>query len=143
MPMYNEADGGDDQDRQAASIPMKIWLELIKLAGRQIDPETAQVEWRYAQTLDPYNVYGDLPEELQQVGREFFARCPGSDIWVNFRDLPKPTQDELWRKYRHSLAFPAGLAAMREKLIERGSKAANHSDDTGGMKDAQIKPRHS
>ena len=30
----------------------------------------------------------DLPEELQQVGQEYFARQPGSDIWVHFGDLP-------------------------------------------------------
>ena len=44
-------------------------------------------------TLDPYGVYPDLPEECQQVGREYFARSTGSDIWVHFHDLPEETRD--------------------------------------------------
>ena len=54
------------------------WLAIRKEAGRKIDPETAEVEWTYAQTLDPYGIYPELPEEWQQVGREYFARSPGS-----------------------------------------------------------------
>jgi hypothetical protein len=43
------------------------WLAIRKEAGLKINPKTAEVEWRYAQTLDPYGVYPDLPEECQQV----------------------------------------------------------------------------
>jgi len=50
----------------------------------KIDPDTAEVEWRYGQTFDLYGVDPDLPEEYQQIGREFFARCPGSSVWVWF-----------------------------------------------------------
>jgi hypothetical protein len=49
------------------------------------------------QTLDPYGVDPDLPEELQQVGREYFARRPGSDIWVSFGDLPAEICEKLWK----------------------------------------------
>jgi hypothetical protein len=82
---------------------------LRKAAGLQIDPETAQVHWTYAQTLDPYGDDPNLPEEYQQVGREYFARSPGSDVWVCFRDLPKAVRDALWDKHKSKLAFPAGL----------------------------------
>ena len=78
----------------------KAWLAIRKEAGLKIDPETAEVEWIYAQTLDPYGVYPELPEECQQVGREYFARSPGSDVWVNFGDLPEATLDVLWKKHR-------------------------------------------
>jgi hypothetical protein len=94
-----------DEERQA-------WLAIRKEAGLKIDPETAEVEWTYAQTLDPYGVYPELPEECQQVGREYFARSPGSDVWVNFHDLPEATRDALWKKHRPKLAFPAGLEAL-------------------------------
>jgi hypothetical protein len=87
----------------------EIWLALRKEAGLKIDPETAEVMWQYALTLDSYGVYRDLPEEYQQVGREYFARSPGSDVWVEFGDLPDATRDALWRKHRSSLGFPAGL----------------------------------
>ena len=69
---------------------MEQWLVVRKEAGLKINPKTAEVD---AQTLDPYGVYPDLPEECQQVGREYFARSPGSDIWVHFHDLPEETRD--------------------------------------------------
>jgi hypothetical protein len=73
----------------------KIWLAIRTEAGLKIDPETAEVEWEYAQTLDPYGLDPDLPEECQCVGREYFARSPGSDVWVHFGDLPEATRDAL------------------------------------------------
>ena len=85
------------------------WLAGRKEAGLKIDPETAEVEWTYAQTLDPYGVYPELPEEYWQVGREYFARSPGSDVSVWFGDLPGATRDALWEKHKSRLAFPAGL----------------------------------
>jgi hypothetical protein len=85
------------------------WLVSREEAGLTINPETAEVCWIYAQTLDPYGVYSDLPEDRQQVGREYFARSPGRDIWVSFRDLPDETHNALWERHKCQLAFPAGL----------------------------------
>jgi hypothetical protein len=70
----------------AIESELKEWLAIRKKAGLKINPETAEVDWCYAQTLDPYGVYPELPEECQQVGREYFARSPGSDIWVHLDD---------------------------------------------------------
>ena len=56
------------------------WLAIRKEEALKIDPSTAEVDWTYALTLDPYGVYPDLPEECQQVGREYFARRPGSEV---------------------------------------------------------------
>jgi len=91
------------------------WLAIRKQEGLKIDPNTAEVHWQYAQTLDPYGIYPDLPEECQQIGREYFARSPGSDIWVHFHDLPQETRDALWERHESNLAFPAGL----ERLLEQ------------------------
>jgi hypothetical protein len=90
------------------------WLAIRKEAGLKIDPETAEVDWEYGLVMDPYGVYSDLPEECQQVGRQYFARSPASDIWVHFRDLPDQTRDALWEKHRSQLAFPAGLRDGRK-----------------------------
>ena len=90
-------------------ISVEQWLVIRKEAGLKIDPETAEVEWVYGQTLDPYGVDPDLPEECRQIGRNYFARSPGSDIWVCFDDLPDATRDALWAKHKSKLAFPAGL----------------------------------
>jgi hypothetical protein len=94
------------------------WLAIRREEGLKIDPETAEVEWSYAQTLDPYGVMDEweLPEEFHQVGREYFARAPGRDIWVEFGDLPKETRDKLWNRHSRKLAFPAGLEGLREVI---------------------------
>jgi len=81
------------------------WLATRKEAGPKIDPETAEVMWVYAQTLDPYGIDPELPPELEQVGREYFARSPGSDVWVLFDDLPRNVRDALWTKHKRELAF--------------------------------------
>jgi hypothetical protein len=82
-----------DEEREA-------FLAERKEAGLKIDPATAEVDWSYEQTLDPYGIDPDLPEELQQVGRQYFARTPGSDIWVSFYDLPDETRQMLWNMLR-------------------------------------------
>jgi hypothetical protein len=97
---------GIDQERES-------WLAIRKEAALEIDPETADVDWCYAHTLDPYGVHPELPEEYQQIGREYFARSPGSDVWVWFGDLPDATREALWKKHRSKLAFPAGLIGNR------------------------------
>ena len=90
-------------------LTVEQWLATRKEAGALLDPETAEVMWCYAQTLDPYGVDPDLPEECHQVGREYFARSRGSDIWVWFGDLPDQVRDRLWKMHNSKLAFPAGL----------------------------------
>ena len=79
-------------------MTVEQWLAIRKEAARQIDPETAEVTWRYGQTFDPYGVIPDMPEEWEQIGRGYFARSPGSDVWVSFLDLPQATAEALWAK---------------------------------------------
>jgi hypothetical protein len=82
-----------------------LFQSIRKKAGKCIDPATPEVEWTYAQTPDPYGVDPDLPEELQQVGREYFARAPGSNVWVWFGDLPEATRSALWERISGSFDF--------------------------------------
>src|ERR1700747_21103 len=67
---------------------VEVTVEYLKAlrneVGRDIDPDTAEVDWVYAQVLDPYGDGRDLPEEFQQVGRDYFARSPGSNLWIWF-----------------------------------------------------------
>jgi hypothetical protein len=95
-------------------ITTEQWLAIRKEAALKIDPRTAEVFWRYAETLDPYGVDPDLPKEYRQVGREYFARSPDSDVWVWFGDLPKKVRDALWEHHKSKLAFPAGLPLTGE-----------------------------
>jgi hypothetical protein len=71
-----------------------------KAAGLRIDPNNTDLEFTFcwAQLVDPYGVFEDVPPECDCVGRSYFARSPDSGGWVSFRDLPDETRDELWRR---------------------------------------------
>jgi hypothetical protein len=103
-----EYHGFESEEEKAAwrskHTELEEWLAIRKAEGLKIDPDTAEVDWEYGQILDPYRVHPDLPEECQQIGRVYFARSPGSDIWVCFYDLPKKTCDALWECLESKLA---------------------------------------
>jgi hypothetical protein len=92
-----EAIVSDEEDELLVSIRLKSFKALLRIVGQQIDPETAEVEWAYIQLIDPYGVF---PQEIVDqhwcVGRGYFARAPGSDIWVEFGDFPDATTEALW-----------------------------------------------
>jgi hypothetical protein len=69
-------------------------MEKRKAAGRLIDPQTCEMAWWYAQTLDPYGDGLELAPEEYQVGREYFVRAPGSDTVVLVEDL----SDEIYKE---------------------------------------------
>ena len=50
--------------------------------------------------MDPHGVDPDLPEEYSCLGRLYFVRSPGSDVWVSFYDLPQPIVDRIWERIR-------------------------------------------
>jgi len=112
--MTNEKKPMTDVSQTAKEVPtVEVTVEYLRMLrkeiGLHIDPETAEVWWEYAQTLDPYGDGLDIPEEYQQVGREYFARSPGSEAWIDFGDLPTAIRNALWEKHKSKLAFPAGL----------------------------------
>jgi hypothetical protein len=78
----------------------KEWLATRKKMGADIDPENVDVRFEYAQVLDPYGLCPSFPEELYQIGREYFARPSKTDAWVSFDDLSKMTVDRLWQRMR-------------------------------------------
>jgi hypothetical protein len=65
----------------------QAWLAVCKEAALKIDPNTAEVLWRYGNVCDPYGLLPSL-EMDDVVGRNYFARAPDSDVWVSFDDLP-------------------------------------------------------
>lgn len=87
-------------------IGINQWLGIRKDAALQIDPATAEVSWSYGMTMDPYGVEPNLLDELKQIGRLYFARAPGSDIWVNFDDLPDAVCSALWARFGSSPQVP-------------------------------------
>jgi hypothetical protein len=84
------------------------WLAIRKEAAVKIDPETAEVLWQYGSVRDPYGLH-DLTDEEDNIGVNYFARSPESEVWVEFGDLPEKIRVALWEKQKSRLAFPAGL----------------------------------
>jgi hypothetical protein len=72
---------------------------IRKEAGVKIDPETADVFWEHGSVRDPYYLFehGDDWGE-DNIGRNYFARAPGSDVWVEFGDLPDAVRHRLWER---------------------------------------------
>lgn len=126
--MNNNAENGDfceDHEERVPTVNLTVeeWRAWRRAAGRQINPQNAEVDWRYALTLDPYGVRQDLPDECRQVGREYFARSPEVDLWISYGDLPEGIRKALWEKHKENLAYPAGLSAF---LVDEEVPAAVH-----------------
>jgi hypothetical protein len=58
------------KDVLTIEVTVEYLRALRKAVGLHIDPETAEVDWIYALTLDPYGDYPDPPEQYHQVGRK-------------------------------------------------------------------------
>jgi hypothetical protein len=69
------------------------WLQIRKDEALKIDPATAEMTWDYADVCDPYGV-NPCPGQAC-IGREWFVRSPGSDVWVWWGDLPEEVQNAL------------------------------------------------
>ncbi len=94
--------------RVTNDLTVEEWIDIRKKEALKINPNTAEVSWTYIQTLDPYGI-DNLPEELQQLERGYFARNPGGHVWVSFYDLTRDTVEKLMKKHRRKLHSPEGL----------------------------------
>jgi hypothetical protein len=96
-------------------MTLEHWLAIRREAALQIDPETAEIMWKHANIVDPYGVYPDCPAEC--IGRVYFARPSGSDVWVCFDDLPHATVKALREKQELRRAFPEPTVYRRAKEL--------------------------
>jgi hypothetical protein len=71
------------------------FLAARREEARLIDPATAETTWWWwGKILDPYGVFELSPEE-DVIGRLYFARRSGGDVWVESRDLPEETREAI------------------------------------------------
>jgi hypothetical protein len=90
----------ENAETRFVTIRAEIWRALLKIAGRQIEPENAEIHWRFGQVVDPYGLYPDVPAECDCMGRCYFARAPGSRVWIEFADLPAAIRRALLMRVR-------------------------------------------
>jgi hypothetical protein len=88
-------ESGSNDLPKTVQVTTKYLNALRKAVGKLIDPETAEVNWRYAEMIDPYGDYECVPPHLQCTGRAHFARAPGTNVWVDSGDLPEATYKRL------------------------------------------------
>jgi hypothetical protein len=110
---------------EAGMKKFEEWLVTRKKMGADIDPENVDVCCDYARVLDPYGLCPSFPEELDQVGREYFARPSKGNVWVSFDDLPETTVDRLWQRMR------AGEFDRRSSAVDWVGPLATLADSHG------------
>ena len=103
--LLEAVDANPPTDEMIAMEHKKLeWLASRKEAGRKIDPETAEFLWNWGEIGDPYALCEGDPLGMYPgkgpfcIGRHYFARHPGSDIWVWEGDLPEATRRALQEK---------------------------------------------
>ena len=97
----------------------KEFIEMIREASINIDPEAAEVMEMAVQAMDPYSVF-EVPDEWYCVGNEYFARSPGG-AWVWFGDLPEATAMSLCANDRRNLRaaqWRFGLSRLNGQIVE-------------------------
>jgi hypothetical protein len=99
------------------------WLAIRKAEASKIDPHTAETMDDYLDVLDPYGIRENCRSEERRYGIVFFARNPGSDVWVAFQDLPELARDVMWRRIKAEFlneAIPDGSALEALADLEEG-----------------------
>jgi hypothetical protein len=96
--MTTDTDNGTNED----GMDLDAWLAIRKREGGRIDPSNVEMLWLHTQIIDPYGVYGEPPPECWGVGRTYFFRNIGSEIWVASTDIPKETMEKLWARIDNS-----------------------------------------
>lgn len=99
---WREAVDGDLSCEHYKAISAEEALEEIRAAASEIDPHRAEIMWAYADVMDPYGILGCA---YGCIGRVFYVRNPGSDIWVAEYDLPETVRSEFFNSGRRDRAI--------------------------------------
>jgi hypothetical protein len=103
----------NDQEREQ-------YMAVIKEAALKIDAETAEVDWDWGWQRDPYCLFEHGDDWEDNIGRNRWARSPGSEVWVHFGDLPEATRDALRKKHKSlGAAFSVGAPPPRPTIAAK------------------------
>jgi hypothetical protein len=98
------------------------FYENRRAAGRQIDIDTCEGYWEWADDTDPYGI-ALVPYE--QISKNSYVRNKGSDDWVHVSDLPKEKRQALdERAERERSARRRILDGLFDALRQGGGLAA-------------------
>jgi hypothetical protein len=106
---------------------IEAFLAEAKAEAQKIDAETAEVTWDWREFFDPYCIYSRPSEFHFQVGREYFARNPGSDVWVHFADLPAEMRLKLRHKRKPSFTVEPLRLCRRPFCLSHAAMAVSFS----------------
>jgi len=107
-PIYPPFDEGNGEDLPSKDEVIEQVLETRRSEGKRIDPETAEVASWYIHQHDPYRLHQHDYFNWNPC-RGYFARQPGSKVWVAFGDLPPATIKALEERYKCRMEFPTAL----------------------------------
>jgi hypothetical protein len=68
-----------ENKEEAVEMTIEEFLAIRKEAGLKIDPETAEVDWNYAEVLDPYGIHQawrkllNKPDTITSIGMRDWA----------------------------------------------------------------------
>jgi len=101
--------------KERSTMNVDHFLASRAADGLKIEPATSEVDWAWAQVLDPYGIHTLCPEE-QCVGRMYYAISPESGMRVWFGDLPAATRKTLWERIKSGgLSFNDGLFLFNDE----------------------------
>jgi hypothetical protein len=106
--------GFDSEEEKAAwrskQADIEEWLAIRKAEALKIDPDTAEVDWEYGQTLDRYGVYPELPDEYENILRAFRVAKSGSILAIF------PKRPEIVCRLDAAVSFQPGSEALLRPL---------------------------
>jgi hypothetical protein len=105
---YQAPKDKDDPDPQA----IEVYIKRVQEEALKIDPATAEIDrWRVPAALNSYGFYPEPLDENQSFKDQtagpfekqidistrltWFARSPGSDLWIEFDNLPEAVRSAL------------------------------------------------
>jgi hypothetical protein len=134
--MTNQANTVDKTDLSQAvddvatdQMTVEQWLAIRKAVGLQIDPETAEVEWTYAQTLDPTESTQNSRANSSRSGGNTSPVLPEATCGCGLATCPTPPEascgkstSQRWRfrqDFSNAISRRAEIAGSKGNLERR------------------------
>ncbi len=75
------------ENERTVTVSANTWMRLRKEVGAHMIPQPPSLSGSTDKLLT-LTGRSRFARQYRQIGRVYFARSPGSDVWVSFYDLP-------------------------------------------------------